>query len=184
MPSGKPTVAAMAPRPCVHCPRSVRMQGGFTYIAVLVGLLLLGLASQGVVLYASQQAQREREAQLLRVGQAYVAAIGAYYEATPGTVKRWPQRLEDLLDDHRLVVLRRHLRELYPDPITRSTQWELIRASDGGIQGLYSPSAQAPIRSSAIELPQVSLPAATRYSDWRFQYTPASTPASMPGGRS
>lgn len=155
---------------------------GFTYIAVLVALLLLGLASQGVVQYASQQAQRGREAELLRIGQAYVAAIGSYYEATPGTVKRWPQRLEDLLDDHRQVALRRHLRELYPDPVARSSNWTLIRASDGGIQGVSSTSSQLPIRTAAVELPGISLVAATRYSDWRFVYTPhANTPLSAAG---
>lgn len=154
---------------------------GFTYIAVLVALMLLGLASQGVVQYVSQQAQRAREAELLRIGQAYVAAIGSYYEATPGTVKRWPQRLEDLLDDHRQVALRRHLRELYPDPVTRSPNWTLIRASDGGIQGVSSTSSQVPVRTIAVELPGVSLMAASRYSDWRFVYTPPASASASAG---
>lgn len=185
MPSGRQGLneSWLPQRQCHTSPRRHRMQG-FTYIAVLVALLLLGLASQGVMQYASHQAQREREAQLLTVGQAYVAAIGAYYESSPGTVKRWPQRLDDLLDDRRQVVLRRHLRELYPDPVTRGMRWELIRAPDGGIQGVYSSSELVPIRSSAIDLLQVSLPAAARYSDWRFQYTPANTPVQAVGVRS
>ena len=143
-----------------------------TYIAVLVALLMVSLATQGVMTYVSQQAQREREADLLRIGQAYVQAIGAYYEATPGSIKRWPAQLEDLLEDRRLVTTRRHLREIYPDPITRSTQWDLVMASDGGIAGVRSRSDIAPIRSGAMDLGVVKLGAASRYADWQFVYHP------------
>lgn len=152
--------------------RRPRPQSGFIYIAVLVALLMVSLASQSVMTYVSQQVQREREADLLRIGQTYVQAIGAYYEVTPGSVKRWPQTLEDLLEDRRLVTFRRHLREIYPDPITRMADWTLIRSMDGGIAGVRSRSELPPIRSSAMDLGNVKLEAASRYSDWLFVYQP------------
>jgi type II secretory pathway pseudopilin PulG len=150
--------------------KRAQRQRGFTYIAVLVALLMLSLATQGVITYVSHQAQREREADLLRIGQTYAKAIGAYYQASPGTIKRWPATLEDLLEDRRLVGVVRHIRELYPDPITRTFSWDLIRAPDGGIAGVRSTSTLAPIRTGVVELDELTLPPAIRYADWEFVY--------------
>ena len=162
--------------------RVLSRQSGFTYIAVLLAMLLLALSTQGVMTYVSQQAQREREADLLRIGVAYARAIGAYYEATPGSVKRWPRQLSDLIEDRRLVSTRRYLRELYPDPITRLPNWELIKAPDGGIAGVRSRSEAVPLRDSSIDLDGVTLAPAARYSDWQFVYEPA-PPAGPSVGR-
>jgi type II secretory pathway pseudopilin PulG len=162
-------------------------QAGFTYLALLVMLLFIGLASQGVMQVVSQQAQREREDSLLRIGQAYARAIGAYYEATPGTLKRWPRDLDDLLEDRRLVSVRRHLRERYPDPITRLNDWELIRAADGGIQGISSRSEQVPLRHGSVLLDGPEgweLPAVRQYREWQFVYIPRLAPNPPPPGKS
>ncbi len=153
-------------------------QGGFTYIAVLLAMLLLALATQAVMTYVSQQAQREREAELLRIGRAYVQAIAAFHDATPGSVKRWPRQLDDLIEDRRLVSTRRYLRELYADPVTRLPNWELVKAPDGGIAGIRSRSDAQPLRSAAIDLDVITLSPASRYSDWQFVYQPPPTGAS------
>jgi len=150
-------------------------QNGFTLLAVIAALLLLALASNGVLTYVSQQALREREAELLRVGELYAQAIGTYYEASPGGVKRWPRTLEDLVEDQRFVGIKRHLRQIYADPMTRSINWGLVIASDGGLTGVYSRSEAQPIRSAAIELGALTLSPARRYADWQFVYQPAST---------
>jgi type II secretory pathway pseudopilin PulG len=159
--------------------RRAQHQGGFALLALLLAMLLLALASQGVMTYVSQQALREREAELLRVGQLYAQAIGAYYEASPGSVKRWPRTLQDLVEDQRFVGIRRHLRQVYADPITRSTQWGLVITADGGLTGVYSLSEAAPIRSAAIELGALTLAPARRYADWQFVYegAPAMAPS-------
>lgn len=140
--------------------------------AVLAALLILALASQSVMSYVSQQDLREREADLLRIGQAYAQAIGAYYESSPGKLKRWPRTLEDLTDDKRFVGIRRHIREVYPDPMTRSASWGLVMSEDGGIAGVHSLSTAQPLRSAALELDTLALPAASRYADWEFVYRP------------
>ncbi|MFM9880353.1 MAG: prepilin-type N-terminal cleavage/methylation domain-containing protein [Burkholderiaceae bacterium] len=147
-------------------------QSGFTLLAVLVALVLLALGVNQVTTVVSQQAQREREAQLLQIGLAYQQAIGNFYESTPGTVKRWPRDVSDLLEDKRFVTLRRHLRKAYVDPVATGADWGFIRASDGGIQGVYSQSELAPIRSAALELSGLSLPAASQYRQWEFVYVP------------
>jgi type II secretory pathway pseudopilin PulG len=156
-------------------------QRGFTLLAVMAAMFLLALGTQKVMFMLSQQAQREREAELLQVGAAFAQAIGAYYESSPGTVKRWPANLNDLVDDKRFVGMRRHLRRVYMDPITRSEEWGLVRASDGGIEGVYSLSDASPIRSGALTVGDLRLPAASRYTDWQFVYQPASfNPAAKP----
>lgn len=140
--------------------------------AVLAAMVVLALATQSVMTYVSQQDLREREADLLRIGQAYAQAIGAYYETSPGNLKRWPRTLEDLAEDKRFVGIRRHIREVYNDPMTRSANWGLVMSDDGGIAGVHSLSTAQPIRSAALELDTVSLPAASRYADWEFVYRP------------
>lgn len=157
-------------------PPSHRQQG-FTLLAVLAAMFLLALATQGVMTYVSHQAQREREGDLLRIGQAYMQAIGTYYETSPGNVKRWPRTLEDLVDDKRFVGIKRHLREIYADPVARSSNWGIVLSSDGGIAGVHSLSQGRPLRSASIELGALVLPPADRYSDWLFVYQPmAGTP--------
>jgi type II secretory pathway pseudopilin PulG len=151
---------------------------GFTYAAVLVAMLVLALATQGVMTFVSQQVQRERESDLLRIGQLYASAIGAFYEASPGNVKSWPTSFEDLIEDKRFVSVRRHLREVYPDPMTKSRNWGLIVAADGGIAGVHSHSMAAPIRSIPVDLGLGPIPNVARYADWQFVYRPP-LPASL-----
>lgn len=148
---------------------SARRQTGFTMVLVLLALLLLALSLQTVVTHVSQQAMREREQRLLWVGAAYARAIADYHDQSPGTVKRWPRTLESLLDDGRMVGIRRHLRELYADPMTGQADWDLIRAPDGGIQGIRSRSQGATIRSGPIDLEGLRVGPAQTHSEWRFE---------------
>lgn len=154
-----------------------RDQQGFTYIAVLVAMLVPALASQAVMTYVSHQAQREREAELLRIGQAYGQAIGAYYMATPGSVKRYPRALDDLLEDRRQVSVKRHLRRIYADPMTREADWQIIASTDGGVAGVHSRSDKTPIRTGPVDVGYGKLTAAVRYSGWLFVYSPPVSPA-------
>lgn len=149
-----------------------RAEHGFTLVAVLLAMFLLALATQQVMGVVSQQAQREREAELLRIGAEIVRAIGAYHEQSPGAVKDWPPSLEALTDDRRFVSLQRRLRRVYADPITRTDDWGIVPAPGGGIAGVYSQSERAPIRTAGTELTKLGLGAAQRYSDWKFVYTP------------
>src|SRR5207253_3118442 len=91
------------------------------------------LAAAGEV--AATAGQRERETQLLWVGHEYRAAIGRYWRQK----RVYPQTLEDLLGaapDAPVQV--RHLRRLYPDPMTNAVDWVLVPAPNGGIMGVAS----------------------------------------------
>jgi type II secretory pathway pseudopilin PulG len=156
-------------------------QRGFTYLTVMfiIAILLGGLAIVGEVWETS--ARREKEAELLFVGNQYRRAIGLFYQATPGPAKRYPRSLEELIKDPRLPGTERHLRKLYPDPIT-GKEWVPIKGPDGGVQGVHSPSEEAPLKIAGFRVRDASLEGAAKYADWKFIHTPpaAAKPAAKP----
>jgi type II secretory pathway pseudopilin PulG len=110
---------------------------GFTYLALLIAVALIGLGLAAASEVWSKTVERQRLQELGWIGQQYVQAIGSYYEATPGlVVKTFPKSLEDLLEDKRYVVKRRHIRRLYPNPMTNQTDWIVIAAPQGGVRGV------------------------------------------------
>ncbi|HVR50605.1 MAG TPA: type II secretion system protein [Pseudorhodoferax sp.] len=150
---------------------SRRSQRGFSYVGLLLSVALLGagLAAAGSVWRV--QLQREREADLLYAGAQIRQAIRQYYEGVPlGQPHRFPQRLEDLLLDRRWPTVRRHLRRLYLDPMTGSTDWALLRAPDGGILGVHSRSGAAPLKRQGFGRLDTDFEDAAALSDWRFVY--------------
>ena len=125
-----------------------RRATGFTYLAVLFAVAILsgGLALAGEMWETS--AQREREAELLFVGNQYRIAIQRYFLSGPQ--RQYPRSLEDLLKDPRRPTTERYLRRLYPDPIT-GKEWSLIKAPDGGILGVHSVSETKPFKVSGFK---------------------------------
>lgn len=118
--------------------RSGRHQRGFTYLTalLLVAAVGLGLAVTGELW--SNARQREKEAELIWVGNQFKQAIGLYYQRSPGSVKKYPEKLEELLEDKRFLSTQRYLRKIYVDPITGKAQWGLVPAPGGGVMGVYS----------------------------------------------
>lgn len=151
----------------------VSRQGGFTYLTALfvVAILLGGLALTGEMWATA--AKRQKEAELLFIGDQYRRAIGLYYEATPGSVKRYPRSLEDLIKDPRQARIERYLRKLYPDPITGKTEWGFVKAGDGGIQGVHSLSEDKPAKLAGFLTRDAGFERAPKYADWLFVYAPA-----------
>ena len=149
----------------------MRLQRGFTYLAVLFAVAIIGavLASTAVVWQA--QIQREKEQELIFIGHAYRQAIAQYYESTPGTAKQFPKNLEELLEDKRQTRLTRYLRKVYRDPMTASKEWGLVTAPDGSIIGVYSKSARVPIKSAGFDEQDRAFVGAASYIDWKFIFT-------------
>ncbi len=137
-----------------------RASRGFALVAVLLVVVAVSLAASAAVQRPQTQMKREREAQLKFVGEQYARAIAGYYTALP-QAKQYPQRLEDLLEDRRFVSIKRHLRRLYPDPMTGRADWELLM-QDGRIVGLHSRSRVPTLK----QIDGVTVP--TTYADWRF----------------
>jgi type II secretory pathway pseudopilin PulG len=151
---------------------SVGRQQGFTLAGALLLVALLGAGMAAYGEFASHAAQREKEQELLFIGNQYRQAIRSYYEQSPGAAKRFPQKLEDLLLDKRHPMPVRHLRRLYPDPVTGKADWGAIAAPEGGIMGVHSASEAAPIKSGAFAARDSVFDGTARYSQWHFSYAP------------
>lgn len=150
---------------------TVRVRG-FTYVWALALLALTSIGLAAVGPRWSEDEHREREAELIRVGNLYAQAIERYRLASPGSRRHGPARLEDLLSDDRFGGTQRHIRQLYPDPMQPSVPWGLVRDESGDIVAVYSQSERAPLRRVALSLDRLHLPAARRYADWSFVLSP------------
>jgi type II secretory pathway pseudopilin PulG len=156
-----------------------RGERGFTYLALLIALAFGGATLAAAGGLASHAAQREKERELLFIGNQYRQAIAAYYQRSPIDGRRYPEKLEELVEDRRSLVPQRYLRRLYPDPITGSPDWGVVESPEGGIMGVYSRSAAAPIKSGNFSARDQAFTEAARYSDWQFVYAPPPSPAGL-----
>lgn len=153
---------------------------GFTYVGLLFAIVVLGLALSTAGTVWSAAAQREREAQLLWVGEQYIRAIEGYYLHAPTGNRHYPHSLEDLVEDNRGPVTRRHLRKLYPDPMTGQLDWKLEQLADGGIVGLRSRSTKQPFRRVGTGPAMIDFAQTDCYCDWVFAYSPRLTRSRAP----
>lgn len=143
-----------------------RPQGGYTLLLLLfaVAAMGLGLARTGQVWHTAMQ--REKETELLFIGQQFRLAIASYHEASPGPEKQFPRLLEDLVVDQRHPAPRHHLRKLYRDPMTGSQEWGLV-LQQGRIVGVHSLAQQPPLRTRFVGR-DASFDGASRYDQWVF----------------
>ncbi|MBH3410549.1 MULTISPECIES: type II secretion system protein [Pseudomonas] len=149
------------------CSPNGKASAGFTYLGVLllIAISSVALAATGTVW--SSVAQREHERELLWVGGQYAQALRSYYRASPG-LAQYPKELADLLEDNRFPEAKRHIRRLYPDPITNSDDWGLLRAIDGRITGVHSRSDATPFKRSGFDMQFSGFEGLEHYSDWQF----------------
>lgn len=147
-------------------------QFGFTYLAALFLVAIMGAvwAAAGDVWSVANQREKERE--LLLIGAQFRTAIARYYEGTPGSLKKYPAALEDLLQDNRYLGTQRCLRKIFIDPMTRSKEWGLVMSPTGGIMGVHSLSDASPIKKANFLAADASLSGKTKYSEWLFFYRP------------
>ncbi|EHR73470.1 type II secretory pathway, pseudopilin PulG [Burkholderiales bacterium JOSHI_001] len=144
-------------------------QRGITYLALLLAVALTsGALAAGSAVWSHQQ-RREREKQLLWAGDQIRRALERYAATGADAAgRRFPARLEDLLEDNRSLVPRRHLRRLYHDPITHGQPWGLVRDERGGIVAVFSTSEAVPIKTSGFARGYTEFEDAQHYRDWRF----------------
>ena len=145
---------------------------GFSYIGLMIFIAIAGIALAGVGIVWSQDQQREREKELLFVGDQFRLAIGSYYENSPNSIKQYPSKLTDLLQDNRLPNLKRHLRQIYNDPFTNSSNWGL-EFQEAKIIGVYSLSVLKPIKKKGFPTLYAQFSDFSKYADWKFIYIPS-----------
>jgi type II secretory pathway pseudopilin PulG len=147
-------------------------QQGFTYLGLLFAVALLGLVLSTAATVWTTAGKRQRERELLWVGDQFRLAIRRYYLNGPGGIRVYPRKLDDLLDDRRGPVVKHHLRRIYLDPLTGQDDWQLVTSPDGQILGVYSPSLDVPLKKAGFSADDEFFDEAETYSDWRFLYLP------------
>src|SRR3954447_20500484 len=188
-------VRATSGNTTLHKALAVRQRcSGFTYLGLLFFVALMGAALVGVAQVWHTQVQRDKEEDLLFVGNQFRRAISLYYERAPGGARQYPRQMEDLLQDPRYPNVQRHLRKLYVDPMTGKPDWGLVKAPDGSIIGVYSLSQDTPLKTAGFKGPDAGFVDAVSYREWKFTYLPAALaegsgirkggqPSGAPGGQ-
>lgn len=145
-------------------------QTGFILLGLLVLILIAGFTLTQASTKWSDARKREREQELLKVGDAMRKAIGNYYNQTPSIVKEYPPNLEALLKDNRFPVPKRYLRKIHLDPITQREGWGILEAPSGGIMGVYSLSADVPYKTKGFRPIYQHFENKKYYGEWYFAY--------------
>jgi type II secretory pathway pseudopilin PulG len=171
------------PHSRIRNPQSA-IRNGFTYIALLAAIVIIGITLGSAAKSWQNFAQREKEEELLFRGNQYRLAIERYYHALPGR-QQFPNSIDVLLKDERTPVGKRHLRQRYLDPIT-GEDFELIRDMFHGntIKGVYSKSEKAPIKQSGFPEELKDFEGKTMYSAWKFIKEPTAMKPAGLGQRS
>ena len=158
-----------------------RVYSGVVLLALLIAPALGGIALMASADVESVARQRAREQELLFIGDQYRKAILRYYMGAPAGMRRTlPAKLEDLLEDDRFPKPVHHLRRLYPDPITGSPEWGLLRAADR-IAGVYSLSEKQPLKQAGFEPTYQQFSGKAAYREWLFLVSIRGLPVVLPG---
>ena len=155
-----------------------RREGGFVYIALLIGLSIIGIGLGATSEVWTQSRQREKEEELLFVGNQFRLAITRFYQQSPPAARRFPMVLEELVDDVRAPDKpAHHLRKLYADPMTGDTTWGEVRLASGQLVGVYSQSNGTPFKVFGFALRDKDFVDKEHYADWIFRSAlPAANP--------
>lgn len=147
-------------------------QRGFTYIGVLIAISLIGI---GLALAGETwriTVKREKEIELLAIGNQFRQAIASYYYASPGSVRQYPSSLEDLLKDPRYPGTRRHLRRIWEDPMTGKPKWGLVAGPGNTITGVYSLADKMPLKQGGFSDKDTGFENRNSYQQWKFVFIP------------
>lgn len=154
-----------------------RRPRGYALLTVLLLATLLATAGLGVALSQRLEREREREQALLYYGRQIERALLAYHESTPGVtdpaLREWPRALGELLEDRRFLPPRRHLRQLWPDPVS-GLAWVPITRGDR-IVGVRSASTRPTLKRANFPPELEGFARARTHAEWRF--SPLDRPA-------
>ncbi|NVN98783.1 MAG: type II secretion system protein [Geobacteraceae bacterium] len=166
-------------------PGLIRSKSGFTYIAALFMVVIMGILMGAVGQSVKVIMKREREKELIFRGLQYRDAIERWNK------KPNPQPLKDLKDLEKLTqssnVDRSKdslIRKLYNDPVTGG-EWKALPTPPDPIQGIWgvaSTSGDEPFKQANFPEVIKNFEGKKKYSDWEFVYkrTPAGA-APAPG---
>ncbi len=163
-------------------PHALAGSRGFAYVLLLAAVAIIAVAATASLRIGVQMSRRNAEQSLLYVGSEFERALRSY-AGMPVNVNisasnaaasqallaaRGPRTLEDLLKDPRTPGVRRHLRQIYADPMTGQQTWGLMKDPAGFIIGVYSLAEGVPIKQTGFAPNQAGFEQAQTYSAWVF----------------
>jgi len=157
-------------------------QQGLSLLLILIMVAVVSLSAAVAGSTWRTIMQRSREAELLFRGDQYRRAIESYATAklggtagkSTGGVGQLPTELEQLLKDPRFPEPRKHIRQLFLDPMT-GAEFELIRTGGGSIgpiRGVRSTSELEPFKQDGFAKEYDKFKGAESYHSWEFVYQP------------
>jgi len=156
------------PRCRIHDAETAR---GFTYMALLVAIIIIGISLGSAARFWQNFSLREKEMELLFRGEQYRQAIERYYFGMPGRMQ-YPASLDELLKDSRSPSGKRYLRQKYKDPISGEEFVEVRDQLSKRIIGVHSPSDKEPLRKGNFPEQYKDFEGKDKYSDWVFSFVP------------
>lgn len=153
--------------------RNGRQSAGFTYIGLLITVAVIAAGATAALGTGTSLQLRDTEAELLAIGQEFRRALQDYAAATPFGQPDAPKELAELLRDPRQPGVRRHLRRIYPDPLTGKAEWGIERFPDGRIRGIHSLSKTQTIRRAGFPAGLEGFEKAERHDEWVFALMPS-----------
>ena len=157
-------------------------RSGYSYLFVLLAVMLMGVMQGMIGSSWKQIMQREREEELLFRGIQIQDAISRWHQPPPGAQRHVAtplNDLKDLLQDPRTPARVRYLRKLYTDPVARQ-EWSVIRDPARGIVGVVSTSKDTVIKQDNFPDQLKHFIGSTRYDQWRFVYTAGKSAVQAP----
>lgn len=163
--------------------RHTPTQGGMIYLALLLGVALIGGLSAVSLKVAQTLQLRSAEAELVAIGVEFRNALQSYADATPNGLPNTPENLSELLRDARSPGIQRHLRRIYHDPLTGKPEWGIIRGPDQRIVGIHSLSQGETLKRENFPAELAYLSGAKAYKDWIFSITSPLIPVTQSDAR-
>lgn len=162
----------MRTRPAARAARPApRAQGGLVLIALLLMLMLVGIGALSAAELWSTARKREREVELLWVGEQYRHAVESYWRTTPGPRKILPSSISQLLTDDRFPNPVHHLRQAYRDPMAEDVDFEPVIINNA-LVGVHSTSKDAPVKRAHFPKMYAQFANAETYDQWQFVFIP------------
>lgn len=155
-------------------PRLLASSAGFTYIAALVIVVIMGIMQGAIGQSMRTVMKREKEKELIFRGLQIRDAVERWNRRGPMPL----QELKHLLKDPRSATGERLLRRLYEDPVS-GKEWKILKDPNLGIYGVASTSNEEPLKQA--DFPEVlkTFEGKKKYSEWEFIYK---RPVSVPAG--
>jgi len=157
--------------------RLLNSNGGYTYVAAIVTVVILGIMSAQAAQVWKTTMQREKETELIFRGTQIRNAMRAWYGMKDKSTAIDPKsghtnlnRLEDLVQDPSSAGKKRYLRKLYKDPMT-GEDFVLVKNSTQQVIGVASASELAPIKQGnfPLDLEPGDFEGKKKYSEWQFR---------------